>query len=757
VSDQSINEADLRINELNASAAEKSQETETMIRYGAIFSELEQSFRDWRDLSEEVGKLSGVLIKEQTTLDNELRALQYDESRWSATETEIKNQEFQPEIAELTNKAITDLAQAVKLVEDRRERVVALQRTIAKQDDIATTQVENLKKAMEASQRSLLEPDSPPLWKVQMGSQPEDSFASLLRRSYPSEFRKIKAFANSRRTAFTFIGLLVIVAFVFFDRLRRLQKSKSYDSNVAKPDEIFGRPLSLAILVGNVVIMPLLPDGPKGARGLVYLIGMVPMIRLLMPRLKHPLRQMLVASIVSVFAWQLIIMPPLPLWLKRDLLAVFVLLLVVWLAWLLHSARTAHAPLVVTVGVYIATLLLIISLLANLFGYVGLAHLLTDGTLVSAYRAVVLYTIVVIGALLISAALRANVAQHLTIVRTSADLIIQRLSNAIVVIALLAWVHQTLNLFALRRDLYDAIGRLLNHQTKFGTVTFAPINIVAFLLTLILGYLVAAALRAILGQEILPRLRLGRGLPNAIATITHYILLVMIFVLALAGSGVELSKFTILTGALGVGLGFGLQNVVNNFVSGLVLLFERPVRVGDLLEIGLVSGEVTKIGVRSSTLHTFDGSDLIVPNADLISQQVVNWTFSGTRRQIILPIPVAYGNDPGKVRDLLRNVTASHPEVMKNPAPLSLFLGFGDSALNFEIRFWAPHPQVVLALKSEVALSIAAALNEAGIKVPVPQRNLHITTSDERAQAIVGAPDGEEKEARASGDTPSVQ
>ena len=742
MSNESTNDIEKRITEVKASTDEKSQETQTIIRYGAILTELEQSLQEWQALTKEVGRLSERLINELTSLDNDLRALKSDELRWSATGTETRNQEFQPELIELTNKAITDLTQAVKLVEDRRTRLVSLQPLIAKQDDIATTQIEDLKKAMAASQRSLLERESPPLWKVQFASQPEDGFVSLLRRSYAGDFRRIKAFASSKRTILSFVGLLTIGAFVLFAGLRRLQKSQPAESDVAKRDEIFGRPLSLALLVGMVVIMPLLHDAPKGVRGLVYLIGVVPMVRLLLPRLENLQRQMLVTSIVSLLVWQFIIIPQLPLWIKRDLLEIFALSLVTWLAWLLHRARGKHVTTIVaTIGGYVAILLLVIALLANLFGYVGLADLLIQATLVSSYRGVALYTIVFVGPLLISAALRTNVAQRLTIVRTSAEKIILRLSYAITVITLLVWFHQALNLFAVRHDLYESVSRALNYQIKIGTAAFAPVNIVAFLLTLFFGYLVAVVLRAILGQEILPRLRLARGLPNAIATITHYILLVMIFVLALATAGVELSKFTILTGALGVGLGFGLQNVVNNFVSGLILLFERPVRVGDLLEIGKVSGEVTKIGVRSSTLHTFDGSDLIVPNADLISQQVINWTLSGTLRQIILHIPVAYGHDPNKVRDLLRSVTASHPDVLNNPVPLALFLGFGDSALNFEVRFWAPHPQLVAELQSEVALKIAAALNEAGIKVPVPRRDLHISADKSAGAAFAAAYD----------------
>jgi small-conductance mechanosensitive channel len=258
-----------------------------------------------------------------------------------------------------------------------------------------------------------------------------------------------------------------------------------------------------------------------------------------------------------------------------------------------------------------------------------------------------------------------------------------------------------------------------------------PGSILVFFLTLFCGYLVATIFRTILGEEVLPRLNLTRGLTNAIATITHYIGMFLILLLALAAAGVELSKFTVLAGAFGVGLGFGLQNVVNNFVSGLILLIERPVRVGDFLEIGDIMGQITKIGFRSCTLHSVDGGDLIIPNADLISQQVMNRTLSGARRRVLLGIRIAYGNDPQRVRDLLLATAASHPDVLKNPGPTALFRGFGETALDFEVRFWAPRPETVPHLTSEVALRIAAALSDAGIKVPVPLTQLAVMKMEE--------------------------
>jgi len=743
VSDESLGETEHQVNELSATTVEKDHETRATLQAGAILSELEQLSGDWQAFAKEVKDLSERLTKQATALDNEIRSLRSEESRWSASATEHRNQQAALELLDINDKVLRDLSVAIKLAEDRRARLVTLQQSVAQQGVFVTGEIENLKREMEVSQRSLLEADSPPLWKVQFGSQSEASLARLLQRSYASDLKRLKAFITTRRTALTVAGLITLSALFLFVWLDLKSGLKTTAPDQTKPDQVFSRPVSLALLVGIVATMPLFHDAPRGARSLLYLIGIVPAIRLLKPRLTLARRQILIGSIISLLVWQLIIFLRVPLWLKRDLVEIFIVLVVSWFAWLTHKARQERAAQkqgrsVPMLGVYLANGLLVVAFMANLFGYVGLSDLLVQATLASAYRAVALYTIVVIGSLLISSVLQAEASQRLASVRAGGEGLVRRLSFVLALLMLLVWIHQTLNLFAIRQDVYEAIGVALNYQFKIGSATLAVSSVVAFILTLVLGYLVATVLRVILGKEILPRLKLSSGLPNAIATITHYVLLVLIFLLALAAAGVELSKFTILTGALGVGLGFGLQNVVNNFVSGLILLFERPVRIGDLLEIGGVSGAVTKIGFRSSTLHAFDGSDLIIPNATLISQQVVNWTLTGTRRRVVLNIPVAYGNDPAQVRDLLCKTMAAHPEVLRSPVPMVLFHGFGNNALNFEIRFWAPRPEILPELKSDVALNIAAALSEAGIEVPIPQ--VHIRTTDQKpAEAAAAA------------------
>ncbi|MBW2281429.1 MAG: mechanosensitive ion channel, partial [Deltaproteobacteria bacterium] len=217
-----------------------------------------------------------------------------------------------------------------------------------------------------------------------------------------------------------------------------------------------------------------------------------------------------------------------------------------------------------------------------------------------------------------------------------------------------------------------------------------------------------------------------RGVPYAISTSAFYVMLMVGFFAAVAAAGMDLSRFAILAGALGVGIGFGLQNVVNNFVSGLILLFERPIKTGDTIEVGLLLGEVKRIGIRASTVRTWQGAEVIVPNGDLISGQVTNWTLSDHNRRIDVDVGVKYGTDPERVLQLLLDVAAAEDRILEMPAPSALFRGFGDSSLDFRLRAWTSRSEEWVRIHSDLNVAVNRALAEAGIEIPFPQRDLHL-------------------------------
>jgi small-conductance mechanosensitive channel len=273
------------------------------------------------------------------------------------------------------------------------------------------------------------------------------------------------------------------------------------------------------------------------------------------------------------------------------------------------------------------------------------------------------------------------------------------------------------------------ITAVLDARPGIKAFNFSLGDVLGFVAVLIFGYLIASGFRFVLREEILPQWRLSRGVPEVISSSVYYVLLLFVFFMSVNAAGIPLDKLTVLTGAFGVGLGFGMQNIVNNFVSGLILQFERPIRVGDVLEVGNLSGEVRRIGIRASTMHTFQGAEVIIPNSAFISGQVVNWTLSDPIRRVDIPVRVAYGTDPQRVIKMLLEITGSQARVLRQPEPSAVFMGFGESALEFLLMFWAEQ-STHFGLRSEVSIRISAALREAGIDVPFPQREIRVHSGE---------------------------
>jgi small-conductance mechanosensitive channel len=240
------------------------------------------------------------------------------------------------------------------------------------------------------------------------------------------------------------------------------------------------------------------------------------------------------------------------------------------------------------------------------------------------------------------------------------------------------------------------------------------------------SFLASWMVQKLLIDEVLARRRVEPGVRVSIARLVHYVLIFIGFLLALLALGFEFTKLTIILSALGIGIGFGLQSIVNNLVSGLILLFERPVRVGDFIEVGTNWAEIKKIGLRATTVQTFDQADVIIPNADLVSTQVVNWTLSNRLVRLIIPVGVAYGSDVSLVMETLMASARENSKIAATPPPQVLFLNFGESSLDFELRVWVLDAENRLVVSSELHQEIDRRFREAKIEISFPQRDLHL-------------------------------
>lgn len=278
----------------------------------------------------------------------------------------------------------------------------------------------------------------------------------------------------------------------------------------------------------------------------------------------------------------------------------------------------------------------------------------------------------------------------------------------------------------------DFLSNILNYEIgSFGDINLSVGLILYLILSIVFVIFISGYIKKIVVKKILAGRDFDFGTRDAIGTIVKYFVLILGFTTVLQTSGINLSALGFVAGALGIGIGFGLQNITSNFISGLIILFERPVKVGDRVEIGDVIGSIVKISARSTTVVTNDNIAYIVPNSEFIENKVINWSFTDTKIRLGFDVGVSYNEDPEKVRAILLRIAKENPNVLNTPEPLIIFDEFGDSSLNFILYVWTSEfinrPKI---LKSELYFEIFKAFKKEGIEIPFPQRDLHVRSTE---------------------------
>jgi potassium efflux system protein len=301
----------------------------------------------------------------------------------------------------------------------------------------------------------------------------------------------------------------------------------------------------------------------------------------------------------------------------------------------------------------------------------------------------------------------------------------KRLKGFFIFLATLFWVIILLHNLALSDYVLETLSQFLSKTRTLGSATFTFSSILLFCALVYGAYILAnnIAYFASLKDQKHSGNRKKR-LGSSVLLIRLAVLIVGFF-LAATAADIPLDKVTLVLGALSVGIGFGLQTIINNLVSGVILAFERPIQIGDDIEVGTMSGQVKEVGIRASKILSYDGAEVIIPNGDLLSQSLINWTLSDKRRRIELMINVAYDSDMQQVRSLLTEVL-QRDRVLKSPPPRVLMQQFSERAVEFRILFWIESMDHMLEMRNEVMNAIFQAFRENGIEIPLPRRDLHI-------------------------------
>jgi len=584
--------------------------------------------------------------------------------------------------------------------------------------------------AIDDIDQRLLRVDVPPLWQsLNLNTNPQTTVDAMQRDlEIESQFaRDYNAAGNANQQALRVVQLLLLPLIIWL-----VVRSRHGAASAGTSVSALQRPLSAWLLLAMLSVLVFEPDAPLLVQEIALVLALVPVLRLLPSNTAawlgvppyiavglYALDRFGVAAVADPGFYRLFL-------LALNLLA---LGLTVWML-------RRQPPLPAGPGQalqwprrlldWLVLVMLAVAAICNVAGNVSLAETLTSGVIDSGYMALMLYAGVAACQGLLRVILSQPQLAGRQLVHRQGPVLQAVFDRLLVLAALIGWLLYSLHRFRLLRPLQGASSTLLGAGIDVGEVSVHVGDVLVFLFASWLAVWIAGAVRRLLREELPSHATLPRGVGNSIASLSYYGVLILGLLVALSAAGFKVSQLMLVFGALGVGIGFGLQNVVNNFVSGVVLMFERPIQPGDVVDAGGISGTVRDIRLRATTIRTFDGADAVVPNGLLLSGNLTNWTMFDRSRRFEVTVGVAYGAEPAQVIAILAATVSATPGVVADPPPVVLMTGYGESALNFVIRAWTTDVSHWMHVRGELLQRVLAALQAAGIAIPYPQIDVNL-------------------------------
>jgi potassium-dependent mechanosensitive channel len=604
---------------------------------------------------------------------------------------------------------------------------------LAGQIETGSAEVED---AIASIDRRLLALDAPPLWALPHSPEP-DAEAPGFSRGLEIEAQFARAYAAAapaNRTALLFLQLLLLGLIVM-----AWQRVKLADRGREGERAVLRRPVSAWVLLSMMAVLVLEPDAPLLALQIAIVVMLLPLARLLPAQRPIWLRRWPLAA-VGLYVLDGFGLLPSGLGTTYRLfhlaLALLALALTLWMIFCWRRS-TAMPSRLARFAAWATAGLLGSAALLNVVGNTSLADVLFSGVINSTVFGLLLYAAVIVTRALAGALLDDARLGRLPVIGQHGAEISSLLSRVLVWCATAGWAVYAMTAFRIMRPVQAAAADVLGHRFEVGEISVSPGDVLVFAVSILIAWWVARGVRQLLGEQLSARQSLPRGVASSVASLSYYGLMLLGFLVALSAAGFKVGQLAFVFGALGVGIGFGLQNIVNNFVSGLVLMFERPLRPGDVVDVAGVSGRVRAIGMRATSIRTFDGADVVVPNGSILSSSLVNWTLVDHHRRIEIDVGVVYGCDPARVVALLEAVARETPGIAAEPAPSAVMKGYGDSSLDFALRAWTTDFDSWVGIRSNLLMRVLDALNANGIEIPFTQVDLNLRAVSDPAAAVL--------------------
>jgi small-conductance mechanosensitive channel len=675
----------------------------------------------WQQLRATLAAHSDRLNAVIPDIDRDLDSLQNLERTWSATLALARQEKAPDELVRRAQSLLGEIAALQKTLAGQRASALTVQARVSELELLVAEALQANRRARDATVEEMFTRDSAPLWYPNWRQGAAQRISSGAAETFERQWTILHIYMEPRvARAVVQLALLIALTALFFGVRHRLSSLVQQEPALERVATVVEHPAASALILTLIATPWLYPQAPRllwAISGVAMLIPTIIVLRRLVPPyLRAPLYAVLAFFFVDqvrAVSASIDIVPRLLLMLEMVAAAAV-------LFWFGHrsvaaapSADQRSSPL--RVAAMVAVVLCSLAALANLLGYVGLANLVGNAVLDSMYVGLVLYTVVQLLDALVVIAMRMRPLMTLGMVRTHRSLLRRRTKLLLTWIAAIVWLAYLLDRLAIRDRVLDGLSAALGAELRLGEIAITLASILSFVLAVWAAFLVSRFVRFVLDEEVFPRAHLGRGIPYAIQRTIHFLIIALGFFIAMGVIGMEMTQFTILASAFTIGVGFGLQNIFNNFVSGLIVLFERPVQVGDVIQIDNDIGVVERIGIRATVVRTANRSEIIMPNGKLISDRVVNWTLSGRQRIIDVPVSVVLQSDPVQVISTLVEMAKKHPSVLQNPPPEAILTRTGPDWMGFELRVASAEVESWTSVRSELAVSAVAALREAGV------------------------------------------
>jgi small-conductance mechanosensitive channel len=673
-------------------------------------------------------------------LNNGAIALKKDLDAWKSSENLIKSELLAKTINHRIENTETMIDTTIDVLNTRRTELLILL------DDITVLEIEieelnkRIEKAINLKQKHLLYKDQKALFSLLINKNTNWKIPESLWKYHKNNLEFLSNYMKKNIDRFIFhiaLILLLILLFITINKKKVLTTALKKNIYIKRLDIILSKPISAALIIGLFASVLIYPYRPLLFIDLSQFFVVFPIVILLVsisPKIYH--KYTYVFATLIVFHIFYLNLPVSHIYSRLIILCISVIELVTFIYFLFELRNSlVFKKNTKKLLQFLFSILLLFSLLSLYGNFVGKVNFsvyfieVVVGTFL--ITVLVVFSIVVINGLTVLL-IESSKSSRIRYFKKNNLLIQNKLIAFFRFAGILLAIYFILELLHIRQIVIQSVGDFFTKGRSIGSVEFTYGKILIFFIVIWLSVMVGRFISIVLEGDVLNNLKLKKGLPHTIALMVKYTLVSAGIFLAISAAGFPLDSLTVILGAFGVGIGFGLQNIFNNLVSGLILLFERPIQIGDTIEVGTMIGKVNSIGIRSSNIRSLDGAEIIVPNGNLVSNDVINWTLSDDRRRIEVIVGVSYNSDPKKVKEILLKIINEHEDIITDPAPNVFFLNFGESSLDFRMLFWTKEFDQWYRIKSEIMFKIFDELKAAGIEIPFPQRDLHLRSVDEQ-------------------------